>query len=250
MGAVTTTAGGGRAVRRQESRSLTRRRSLPRAMLGSLLLAAVGAAQEPPAPTPVPATAKFAWYTQFGSEVLDVVDGVLIGRIDSIAPLRGTDVVRVTIVAWRFGERPKSVTGDAAEVTLLASPGDFFVGTEQLLFVKKFEGGPRYAVHNRVARSDPEWDAKVAWLDHHDALRKLVKDEDRRREVRKRRYDDLAARSNWTRWNSYHELTWLRTKHKDVVTWDDREDLKRLAERLEDAKLGAAVKKLLKECDS
>lgn len=207
-----------------------------------------------PAPAPIPAPPApgkpaFAWYTQFGTEVLGVVDGVLVGKVEEVTGLRGIDVVRVAIVEWCYGARPRALAGEAKEVTLMASPGDFFLGTEQMLFLKLFEGGPRYAVHNRIARSDPDWDAKRACLDWNLGLQKVEKDEDRRREVRKRLYDDLSDRSNWTRWHAYHELAWLRAKQKELVTWDDREDLRKLAARLEDEKLKTALTKVLKEWD-
>jgi hypothetical protein len=186
-------------------------------------------------------------YTQFGAEVLDVVDGVLLGKVAEVTPMRGTDVVRVTILAWRHGARPQENGHDAAEVTLLAAPGDFFVGNDQLLFLKRYEKGPRFIVHNRIAKSDPDWDAKLAVLDHNVALRALPKDEERRREVRKRLYDDLASRVNWTRWHGYQELAWLKRHQAKLVTREDREDLRKLMERCEDPKLAKSVGALLEE---
>lgn len=200
-------------------------------------------------PTPKDGVKPDPWvgYTQFGAEVLDVVDGVLLGKVAEVTPLRGTDVVRVTIVEWRHGARPQENGHDAAEVTLLAAPGDFFVGNEQLLFLKRYEKGPRFVVHNRIARSDPDWDAKLAVLDHNVALRALPRDEERRREVRKRLYDDLASRVNWTRWHGYQELAWLKRKQAKLVTREDRDDLRKLMERCEDAKLAKSVGALLEE---
>ena len=238
------------------------------AWIVAVAIAGRAQAQQPiaPAPAPPPPAGKPAdkpaerpalqdeskpdpWvgYTQFGVEVLDAVDGVLFGKVAEVTPLRGTDVVRVTILEWRYGARPQEHGRDTAEVTLLAAPGDFFVGNDQLLFLKRFEKGPRFIVHNRIAKSDPDWDAKLACLDQNIALRSVAKDEERRREVRKRLYDDLASRVNWTRWHGYQELAWLKRHHAGLVTRDDREDLRRLMERCDDRKLVKGVLALLEE---
>jgi hypothetical protein len=219
-----------------------------------LLSAPVAAAQtRPPAPSPPPARpapARFRWYTQLGDEVLAKVDAVLVGKVASISSLRGTDVVRVTIVRWLQGERPAAegpLAKEPADVTLLANPGEFFAGTEQLLFLQRYDGGPRYVLHNRVTRSDPDFEAKLASLERTLALKDLPRDEDRRRRVRKTIYDDAAARDAWTRWHAFHELEYVRKSFPDLVTREDREDLARLAARSEDAAFKKALLKLLKE---
>ncbi len=236
-------------------------------VIAFLAIAGRAPAQQPIAPPPAPQPATkpetkpaekpatkdeakpdpWVGYTQFGAEVLDVVDAVLLGKVAEVTPLRGTDVVRVTILEWRWGARPQESGHDCAEVTLLAAPGDFFVGNDQLLFLKRYEKGPRFIVHNRIAKSDPDWDAKLACLDHNVALRALPKDEERRREVRKRLYDDLASRVNWTRWHGYQELAWLKRHQAKLVTREDREDLGRLMERCDDPKLAKSVGALLEE---
>lgn len=205
-----------------------------------------------PAPTPAPApapadAAKPVWYTQFGAQVLAKVDAVVVGKVVEVTGLRGTDVVRVEIVAWKHGARPKGLRGDVTEVTLLAAPGDYFVGTEQLLFLALFEKGPRYTAYNRVARSDPDWDAKLGCLDKNLALLALEKPEERRREARKLLYDDLASTVHWTRWHAYHELLWVRENVPTLVTREDRDDLRKAANASDDAKLKELVLKLLQE---
>ncbi len=202
----------------------------------------------PPAPRPEPPAATGPiWYTQFGAQVLAAVDAVLIGKVIEVSGLRGTDVVRVEIVEWKHGARPVGLRGSVTEVTLLAMPGDFFVGTEQLLFLKLFEKGPRYNAFNRVARSDPDWDAKLACLDRNLALLALEKEEERRREARKLLYDDLTSTVHWTRWHAYHELAWVREKMPQMVTREDRADLRKAASACEDPKLRELVLKLLQE---
>ncbi len=198
---------------------------------------------------PVPAAANPApvVYTQFRAEVLDVVDAVLIGKVIEVMSLRGTDVVRIEIGEWKQGVRPQGVHGPVDEVTLLAAPGDYFVATEQMLFLKLFEKGPRYSAFNRVARSDPDWDAKLACLDQNLALARIEKDEDRRREARKLLYDQLTSRLNWTRWHAYHELAWVRKNVPALVTREDRDDLRKAATACDDAKLKEKVLKLLQE---
>jgi hypothetical protein len=186
---------------------------------------------------------RFKYFTQLGDEVLNQVDAVLFGKVESIAPLRGADVVRVSIGTWYLGERK----ADQTEVTLLASPGDFFAGTEQLLFLKLYEGGPRYRLHNRIARSDPDFDAKRRTLEEHVALRRLEREEDRRRQVRKLLYDEAGAREKWARWHAFHELEYVRTRYPDLVTREDRDELTRLAARSADEPFKKALLKLLKD---
>lgn len=188
-------------------------------------------------------------YTQFGAEVLAKVDAVLLGKVAEVTTIQGTDVVRVTVTSWRVGQPTEGSTASQESVTLLAATGDFFAGTEQLLFLRRYESGPRFTVFNRIARSDPEWEAKLACLDDNLALGRIEKDEDRRREARKMLYDGLAARSSWSRWHAWQELRWVRKERSDLVTKGDRDDMRRLMERSEDAKLKSSLLALLKEWD-
>lgn len=209
-------------------------------------------APRPPAPKPAPEPARPApeepiHCTQFAAEVLAAVDAVLVGTVVDVKALRGTDVVRIRIGAWKAGERPATPLGPVDEVTLLATPRDFFVGGEQLLFLKRFEEGPRFVVHNRIGRGDPDWEAKLACLDQNLALQALPTAEERRRQARKLVYDDLVARSQWTRWHGFHELSWLRRCHPAWITREDRGDLRKAAERSEDAELARRLLALLEE---
>ena len=185
----------------------------------------------------------FRWFTQLGDEVLNQVDAVLLGRVESVVGMRGTDVVRIAIGTWYHGER----RADQTEVTLLASRGDFFAGTEQLLFLKRYDGGPRYRLHNRVARSDPDFDAKLRVLEETISLKKLDREEDRRRQVRKLLYDEAGSREKWSRWHAYRELDYVRTRYPGLVTREDRDELTRLAARADDEAFKKALLKLLKD---
>jgi len=188
----------------------------------------------------------FCWFTQFGDRVLQRVDSVLSGKVESVTPVRGTDVVRVSILAWHFGERRP----DQREVTLLARRGDFFTGTEQLLFLQRFEGGGRYQLHNRVARSDPDYEAKLRCLEENLALLELERVEDRRLRARRLLHEGVGDRERWTRWHAFHELAYVRDAYPDLVTADDREEFTRLAARSDDAPFKKALLKLLKEWTS
>lgn len=215
-------------------------------VLAALSTITVHAVAQEPAPAPTPAPPVFKYFTQLGDEVLNQVDAVLYGKVAGVSAMPGTDVIRVTITTWYQGERKEG----QAEVTLLASRGDFFVGTEQMLFLKRFEGGARYTVHNRVAKSDPDFENKRKVLESTLALRKVEREEDRRRLVRKQNYDDAGARDAWTRWHALHELEWLRKRQPDLVTREDREDLSRLAARSEDEAFKKALLQLLKDWTS
>ena len=210
------------------------------ARLAALLLplAAALAPQQEPAKR-----AAFRWFTQLGDEVLNRVDAVLQGKVAAVTRVHGADVVRVTIATWYLGTREP----DQVDVTLFAQQGDFFVGSEQLLFLKLYDGGPRFKVHNRVARGDPDFDDKVRILEQTLALRSLDHEEDRRRQVRKQLYDGAADRGSWMRWHAFHELEYVRKTYPDLVTREDRDDLTRVAARSEDELFKKALLKLLKD---
>src|SRR5262245_16456930 len=125
-------------------------------------LVLLAAFARPPAPRD-----SFKYFTQLGDQVLNQVDAVLYGKVVAVTAMPGTDVVRLSISTWYLGDRKEGQD----QVTLLASRGDFFEGTEQLLFLKKYEGGPRYTLHNRVAKSDPDFEAKRHVLEATLALR-------------------------------------------------------------------------------
>lgn len=208
-------------------------------VLRSLLLPVLLLAQEPPRQP------EFVYFTELGDEVLARSDAVILGEIASVARLRGTDVVRVAVSRAFLG----AAVADSAEVTVLAPPGDFFAGSEHLLFLDRFEGGPRYSVRNRVSRHDPDWDAKLACLERNLALREIAPVEDRRRAVRKLLWDGADAADEWTRWHTLRELRWLRGRHPDLVTREDRDDLARLAARSADERFRDALLALLLDWD-
>jgi hypothetical protein len=199
---------------------------------------------DPPVrPADAPKRPTFAYFTQLGEEVLNQVDVVVEGRIAAVTKLRGTDVVRVTVTTWHLGDHKQ---GDD-EVTLLAPPDDFFAGSQQLLFLEKYETGGRFTVVNRVARSDPDFEAKLGVLTRNVALRKLDDVEDRQRAVRKMLYDDAVALETWTRQHALVELAYEKKHHPTLVTKEDREDLTKLAVRSEDEKWKKALLELLKD---
>lgn len=222
---------------------------VPAWILGGVLLALLAPAtrpQERPERPGRPERPTFKYFTQLGDQVLNQVDAVLFGKVAGITSMPGTDVVRVTIATWYLGERKEG----QEEVTLLASRGDFFAGTEQLLFLRRFESGPRYTLHNRIAKGDPDFENKRRVLESTIALRKIEREEDRRRQVRKQIYDDAGARDTWTRWHAIQEIEYLRKQLPAVITREDREDLTRLAARSEDETFKKALLKLLKEWPS
>jgi len=200
----------------------------------------LAAALLPQAP---PNRAPFKYFTELGDEVLNRVDAVMQGKVEAVTKVPGADVVRISIATWYLGVRRP----DQVDVTIFAHEGDFFVGSEQLLFLKLYEGGPRYKLHNRVARADPDFDDKVRVLEQTVALRLLDKEEDRRRQVRKLLYDRAADRDAWMRWNAMHELKYVHAHHPDLVTHDDREQFTRLAARSEDEPFKKALLKLMKD---
>src|SRR5262249_34039892 len=185
------------------------------------------------------------WFTQFGDKVLSKCDAVLLGRIQAVTPVRGAEVVRTTILTWYLGTRAEN----QKEVTLISNPGDFFAGTEQLLFLQLFEGGPRFTYLNRISKTDPDFDAKEKSLAQQLEIKKIDNEEDRRRKVRGFLYNNSESRDSWTRWNMLRELAYVRKEYPDLVTKEDIEDLRKVAERSQDADFKKELLRLLQNKD-
>jgi hypothetical protein len=197
--------------------------------------------QVPPKPAPGPVPAKpeapaFVWFNELGDTVVAKCDLIVLGKVSSIKELVGGAVVRVTVSTWFFGDH----AADQTDVTLLSHADDFFLGNELLLFLTKFESGPRFTYLNRILKSDPDFDAKRKVLEQTLELQKL-KEEERRRQVRKLIYDGADARDAWTRWHALTDLHHALTNHPGLVTLEDRADLRALAKRSGDAKFQKAL---------
>lgn len=203
-------------------------------------------AQQPaPAPPPqVPAKPPpFVYFNELGDTVVSKCDAVVLGKVASVKDFPGGSIVRVTVSSWLLGEHGATEN----EVTLLAHPDDFFAGNELLLFLQKFEGGPRFTYVNRILKSDPDFEAKRKVLDQTLELRSLKQEEDRRRQVFRLIYEGAQSRDSWTRWHSLADLKHVLSNHKGLVTDDDRTDLRSLAQRSTDAKFQKALLAALSE---
>jgi hypothetical protein len=195
------------------------------------------AGKPPDAAASPPAAPAFAWYSELGDTVVAKCDAILVGKVGAISELRGGAIVRVDVSTWYYGDR----TADATSVTLLANPDDFFIGTELLLFLKKFESGERYTYVNRIIKSDSDFEPKRKVLEQTLALRAIARDDDRRREVRRRIYEDAGSTEMWTRSHVLREIAWLRAKWPDVLSREDFNDLRELARRSSDEKWKKAL---------
>jgi hypothetical protein len=198
-----------------------------------------------PAPRPAPTPPKsegrkaerFKYFTELGDTVINECDAIVTGRVARVTNLPGAAVVEIAVATWPYGDHAEG----ESSVTLLAHLDDFFAGTELLLFLKRFEDGPRYTYINRVLRSDPEYDAKLRVLTQTLALRDWKEAEDRRRQVRKLIFDDCEARESWTRWHALAELLYVRRTYPDLVTKEDVADLRAIAARSDDARFRKAL---------
>jgi hypothetical protein len=213
-------------------------------LTAAALSSAAGQQPAPKEPPPVPAKpAPFVYFNELGDTVVAKCDAVVLGKVASVKEFVGGTVVRVTVSGWLLGDH---AAGDD-EVTVLAHPDDFFVGNELLLFLQKFEGGPRFTYLNRILKSDPDFDAKRKVLDQTLELRKLKEEVDRRRQVRRLIYEGADARDSWTRWHALADLKHVLSNHKGLITDDDRTDLRALAQRSSDAKFQKALLAALSE---
>jgi hypothetical protein len=220
------------------------------AWLTAAALSSVSAQQPAPAPPPPapakPAPAKpapFIYFNELGDTVVAKCDAIVYGKVASVKEFVGGVVVRVAVTQWLLRDH----AADDGEVTLLAHPDDFFAGNELLLFLQKFEGGPRFTDINRILKSDPDFEAKRKVLDQTLELRGLKQEEDRRRQVRRLIYEGAEARDSWTRWHALADLKHVLSNHPGLVTTEDRADLRALAKRSSDAKFQKALLAALEE---
>lgn len=214
------------------------------AWLGAAALSSASAQQPAPAPPPVPAKPPpFVYFNELGDTVVSKCDVIVLGRVAAVKEFVGGVVVRVAVTTWLLGDH----TEGEQEVALLAHPDDFFAGNELLLFLEKFEGGPRFTYLNRILKSDPDFEAKRKVLDQTLELRKLKQEEERRRQVRRLIYEGADARDSWTRWHALADLKHVLSNHPGLVTPEDRADLRALAQRSSDAKFQKALLAALAE---
>lgn len=213
-------------------------------LLAGALTSASAQQPAPPAPPPAPAKpAAFVYFNELGDTVVSKCDAIVYGKVASVKEFVGGVVVRVAVTSWLLGEH----AAGEAEVTLLAHPDDYFAGNELLLFLQKFEGGPRFTDLNRILKSDPDFEAKRKVLDQTLELKGLKQEDDRRRQVRRLIYEGADARDSWTRWHALADLKHVLSNHPGLVTSEDRADLRALAKRSGDAKFQKALLAALEE---
>jgi hypothetical protein len=167
------------------------------------------------------------YFTRFGDTVLKKSVAIVLGEIDQISAIRGGDVVRVRVLSTHKGE-------EAEYVTLLAGRGEFYAGTQQLLFLESFGDAGRYQYINRISRSDPDYDAKEACLKAHLKIEALDAEDLRREAVRQFLRDGARSLQSWTRWNMLRELDYILKKYSDLVRRTDRQELRELAKSSKD----------------
>lgn len=202
--------------------------------LGAILtmLVCLGAAPRPQQELP--------YFTQLGDKILSRSSLVVLGEVEAVSrALRGGEVVTVQVTETRLGEEHKSVT-------ILAERGSFFAGSEMLLFLTPNEG-PTFSCLNRISRSDPDFDAKMAVLVQNLEIRELTDEESRKAHVRQILYENARSTDTWTNWNVARELQYVLQKYPDLLRAEDVKALLEVAEATSDEEFGKELRRLLRD---
>ncbi len=182
-------------------------------------------------------TRALSYYSQLGDQVLSQSTLVVKARVESTRAIPGGELVTLEVQRLFKGEAP-------APLTVLSHPREFFVGSEQVMFLKRYRDGPRYTCVNRFGR-DAEFDAKVSCLSRHLSVEKLKTDAERRREVRRLLLDHAAAGDSWTRMNVVHEVRYLRRRYPDLLGAGDQDALLVIARSSPDEDFRQSLQELL-----
>lgn len=183
------------------------------------------------------------YFTRFGETVLRKSQAIVLGEIDHVQPIRGGDVVRVRVIQTYKGD-------DTETVTLLAGRGEFFAGTQQLLFLEQYGEAGRFQYINRISRSDPDYDAKEECLNDHLRMESLGEEGLRRDAVKEFLRKGARSSQSWTRWNMLRELAYILKKYPELITEADRAELRKLAESSPDDEFRRKLLELLEEASA
>lgn len=177
----------------------------------ALALLAPQAAGAPAAPVPAPADApsrglppapeQDGAFTKFGDQVLRKSNLVGEAKIESVATLgRGASVVTCRFTQVLKGD------AKATEVVVLAAPGDFAEGSSYLVFLRQFEGGPRYTWLGRIPAAERDYPHKLRVLKQYIAADAVKQPAERAAKVRAFLIENLGDKEVFVKWNALREL--------------------------------------------
>ncbi len=188
------------------------------------------------------ASASRPYFTRFGDQILSRSQTILRGRVDGVDSAGRLEVVRVE------SQEPFKGSVDE-EVVVLANPGEFFAGSELLLFLELYQQGPRFTCFNRISTTDPEYETKEAYLREQLLLESQTDTTGRREMARGFLLEHAASEDPWMRWNMLRELAYVLEEYPDMLDENDAERLREIGQAQEsrDARFHRELRALLKK---
>ncbi|MBI4880627.1 MAG: hypothetical protein HY812_13360 [Planctomycetes bacterium] len=164
-----------------------------------LCCAALRAAPQDEAPR-APAAARFE-FTTLGDKALSRCDLLAEARAAAArTAARGVCVVRFEISELLLGESGR------AEVVVLAAPGEFSAGATYLLFLERFQEGPRFTAFARIAGAERDYAAKLKVLRRFAEAERVVDEEQRALLIREILLLHLGDEDLFVKWNALAEI--------------------------------------------
>jgi hypothetical protein len=167
------------------------------------------------------------YFTKFGDQVLSRSPQIVRGRIASVSTAPRSEVVRVEVAVTFKGQQVQ-------ELVLLANPGEYFAGSDFLLFLEPFEEGPRYTCFNRISSTDPDYAIKERYLQQQLELEALPDPELRRDRARTLLVEHARSPESWLRWNMLRELAYVLDRYPGLVRTTESDGLHKAAEQSSD----------------
>ena len=181
------------------------------------------------------------YFSKFGDQVLRRTQYIVKARVVSVEQATAQAVlVEVQVDTTFKGEEHEGFT-------ILANRGEYFEGSELLLFLNDFEDGPRTTCSNRISVSDGDYDAKERHLTEQLEIEALSTPEDRRRKSRELLLQNLRAEGKWTRWNALRGLAYVLETYPDMMREADRKELREIAESTVDVEFQQELQALLED---
>lgn len=189
----------------------------------------------------------FRYFSRFGDQVLGRCDLIVRGRVESVHPAPRAELVKIEVQEVFKDAASRTVAASVArkEATVLANPGEFFAGSEFLLFLGRFGLGPRYTCQHLLSPSDPLFEVKEAHLRDQLRLESVTDEHDRRDLARQMLLDNARSPLSWARQNALLEIAYVRDAYPELLGPVEEAELRAIARSGEDPTFRKRLEQLL-----
>jgi hypothetical protein len=185
------------------------------------------------------ADADFRYFSKFGDRVLGQSQLIVRGRVAAVKPVPRAELATIEVATTFKG-------AETRDVVILANPGEFFVGSELLLFLREFEGGPRTTCFNRISVTDPDYEVKERFLRQQLRLEDLADEEIRRDYARSMLLESARSTERWVCWNTLRELAYVLDRYPELIREGEAVTLAGIADASEDPEFARELRALLR----